>query len=1079
MFKIAGELTPTVFHIAARSVAAHALSIFGDHSDVMTTRTTGFAMLFASSIQEVMDMAVIAHATTLKSRIPFLHVFDGFRTSHEINIIETVADDVLREMIDLKAVEDLKDRALNPDNPFIRGTAMNPDVFFQSREAVNNYYLQLPDILKQTMDQFGHLTGRKYDPFDYFGHPEAERIIVAMGSGAGAIKEAVQYLNGDAEKVGFINVHLYRPFSMNDFISKVPKSVKSIAVLDRTKEPGSLGEPLYQDVVNVFNEVELEGTPPTIIGGRYGLSSKEFTPAMALGIFNELKKQKPTKHFTIGIFDDVTKISLDYDKSLTLEGHAFSGIFYGLGSDGTVSANKNSIKIIGESTDKYVQGYFVYDSKKAGAVTISHLRFDDQDIQSTYLIEQADFVACHQFVFLEKYDVLSKAKQKATFLLNAPYSATDVWDKLPKKVQKQIISKELEFYVINATKVAADLKLGKRINTILQTCFFVISGILPKVKAIDLIKKAIIKTYASKGEILLQRNFDAVDGASKKLQKVKYPKQVTSQTEMKSTVPDAAPDFVQQVLAKIMRGEGNELPVSAFPVDGTFPSGTSKWEKRNIADFVPVLDEELCTQCNKCLLICPHAAIRAKVVDKKWVENAPEGFKTMPPVGKEFDGENEVYTLQVAVEDCTGCDLCVEICPIESKVEENHKALNMVDRLHALENGIKNWDYFIGLPEIDRRRVNKTSVKGSQFLQPLFEFSGACSGCGETPYLKLLTQLYGDRLLIANATGCSSIYGGNLPTTPWTINRDGKGPAWSNSLFEDNAEFGLGMKLAVESKHINAKQALKHLAPIVSEGLTNEILQVDIKTEEGLIKLKNSIHSLNAKLKEIGSREALDLMSRSDNLIEKTVWIVGGDGWAYDIGFGGLDHVLASGIDINILVLDTEVYSNTGGQTSKATPPAASAKFSISGKTTPKKDLSMHAIGYGNVYVAQVALGAKDGQTVRAMNEAHNFPGPSIIIAYSNCIEHGYEMRDAVKHQDKAVKSGYWPLYRYNPNNEPGKRFILDSKEPSIDLEEYIYEESRYSKLIKQNSGKAKELLLLAKADIDNKWTRINSVRHL
>jgi pyruvate-ferredoxin/flavodoxin oxidoreductase len=1079
MFKIAGELNPTVFHIAARSVATHALSIFGDHSDVMSARMTGWAMLFGSSVQEAMDMSMVAHAATLRSRVPFLNIFDGFRTSHELSKIDVIPDEVIRKLINDKDVEAHRKRCLNPENPVIRGTAQNPDVFFQAREAANTYYQNLPTIVQEVMDELGELTGRHYNLFDYTGHPEAERVILLMGSGAGAVEEAVNKLVSKGEKIGFINIRLYRPFLTEAFFKALPDTVKKIAVLDRTKEAGSLGEPLYQDVVNAFMERRMNGNMPYIVGGRYGLSSKEFTPAMVKGIFDELKKEEPKNHFTIGINDDVTHTSLPYDPEFSVEKTTFNAMFYGLGSDGTVSANKNSIKIIGDTTDNFVQGYFVYDSKKAGALTTSHLRFGDHPIHSTYLISRANFIACHQYIFLENFDILKAANHGATFLLNSPYGPDEVWDKLPRKIQEEIVEKDIKFYVIDATKVAREAQMGTRLNTILQACFFSISGILPHDEAIKRIKDAIVKTYSHKGDAVIEKNFKAVDMAEANLFKVDYPNKITGDHDFTNPIHGDAPEFVEKVLGVIMEGKGDELPVSAFPVDGTFPTGTTQYEKRNIADMVPVWDEALCTQCNKCVLICPHACIRAKVFDKTELESAPDTFKTYPPIGKEFDKETEVYSLQVAVEDCTGCDLCVSVCPAVSKEDPNYKAINMMPKAPIKEAEIDNWEFFNNLPDIDRTRVRAAQVKGSQFLRPLFEFSGACSGCGETPYIKLITQLWGDNMLIANATGCSSIYGGNLPSTPYAKNEKGRGPTWSNSLFEDNAEFGLGMRLAANKKNELALSLLEGLKDQVGVELYEAIVSNTGKEDEEVQQQFKNIEMLREKLDKIDTKEAKELHYLADNLGMKSVWIVGGDGWAYDIGYGGLDHVMASGQDVNMMVLDTEVYSNTGGQTSKATPLGASAKFSIAGKKTPKKDLALQAIAYGNVYVAQIAAGAKDAHTVRSIKEAHDYPGPSLILAYSHCGEHGYDLKDGAAHQEKAVNSGYWPLFNFNPMKPVGKRFTLASKEPSIPLKDYVYEEARYTRIIKQNPELAETLLEEAQADVDKKWLRINTLRNL
>ena len=1079
MFKIAGELNATVFHIAARSVATHALSIFGDHSDVMAARSTGWAMLFSSSVQEAMDMALISHSATLKSRIPFIHAFDGFRTSHELSKVELIPDETIRAMIDDDLVEAHRKRALNPEHPVIRGTAQNPDVFFQAREAANVYYHKLPGIVKETMKEFGELTGRHYNLYDYYGHPEAERVVVLMGSGIGAVEETVNKLVSMGEKVGFIAVRMYRPFFTEDFLAVMPKSVMKIAVLDRTKEPGAIGEPLYQDVISAFVEARMNGNMPYVVGGRYGLSSKEFTPAMVNGIYDELKKPAPKNHFTIGIEDDVTHTSLKYDPTFEVEHHTFNAMFYGLGADGTVSANKNSIKIIGDTSDDFVQGYFVYDSKKAGTMTVSHLRFGAKPIHSTYLIGDADFIGCHQYIFLEKIDVLEKAKHGATFLLNSPYGPEEVWDRLPWKIQKEIIEKEIKFYVIDASKVAREVKLGTRINTILQACFFSISGLLPHDEAIKRIKNAIEKTYSHKGDAVVQMNFHAVDQSEANLFKVDYPKVVTSHLDLEDQIHGDAPEFVREVLGMIMAGRGDELPVSAFPVDGTFPTATTQYEKRNIADMVPVWDADLCTQCNKCVLICPHAAIRAKVIDKDALKDAPPTFKTIAPIGRDFDREKEVYSLQVAVEDCTGCDLCVHMCPAVSKEDPNYKAINMMPKAPIKEQEIANWDFFVHQPEIDRTRVNGAQVKGSQFLRPLFEFSGACSGCGETPYIKLVTQLYGENMLIANATGCSSIFGGNLPSTPYAQNEKGRGPAWSNSLFEDNAEFGMGLRLAANQKREMAFHLLEKLRNDIGDELYEALVNNTSKEEAAMQEQMRNVEKLREVLKGINKKEARDLSFLADNLVVKSVWIIGGDGWAYDIGYGGLDHVIASGEDVNILVLDTEVYSNTGGQNSKATPLGASAKFAISGKRKPKKDLALQAIAYGNVYVAQVAMGAKDAHSVRSIKEANDYPGPSVIIAYSHCGEHGYHLGDGADHQSNAVDSGYWPLFNFDPRKPVGKRFQMASKEPSIPLQDYIYKEARYTRIIKEHPDVAETLLHEAEEGVKAKWMRLETLRAL
>jgi pyruvate-ferredoxin/flavodoxin oxidoreductase len=1084
MYKIAGELTPAVFHIAARALATHALSIFGDHSDVMATRSTGFAQLFGNNPQEAMDMAMIATASSLKARIPFLNIFDGFRTSHELNKVEVIADEIIRQMIDEADVDRHRQRALNPSHPAIRGTAQNPDVFFQSREAANEYYQNAPTIVERMMQKFERLTGRSYKLFEYYGHAEAERIIIIMGSGAGPVHEIVDCLNNAGQKVGYVNVHLYRPFSVKHFVDVIPSTVSSIAVLDRCKEAGAIGEPLYMDVVNALNTAR-HNQMPVIIGGRYGLASKEFNAAMAQAVFDELAKEKPKNGFTVGIEDDVTFTSLDWDKGFSLEKqHSFRGLFFGLGADGTVSANKNTIKIVGEVTDDHVQGYFVYDSKKSGSLTVSHLRFSKKPIRSTYLINSANFIACHHFNYLKKYDVLKDAEGGATFLLNAPYTTEQVWYELPRKIQEEIIHKKLKFYVINASKVARDTGMGTRINSILQTCFFAISNVMPKEEAIQYIKSAIKKTYGHKGEEVVKKNFHAVDLTLENLFQVDYSAFEVGKKSIETSINGEAPDFVKNVLAKIIAGEGDELPVSAFPVDGTYPSGTTKWEKRNIADQVPVWDPDLCSQCGKCYFVCPHAAIRVKVYDREKLSDAPAFFKHHEPIGKEFFKDKEAYTLQVSVEDCTGCKLCTEVCPIESKTMPGHKAIDMQDILPLKEIEKKNWDFFLSLPDIDRTRVNKGTVKGSQLLEPLFEFSGACSGCGETPYLKLLTQLFGDRMIVANATGCSSIFGGNLPTTPWTTNREGCGPAWGNSLFEDNAEFGLGLKLATDKKRDMALRMLKELREDVGYHLTDAILETAAPnnrgdTETDLIQHRKKITELKRRLREIGSKDAWRLYQIADFLEKKSIWIIGGDGWAYDIGFGGLDHVLSTGENVNILVMDTEVYSNTGGQKSKASPIGASAKFSIKGKTTTKKDLAMQAIAHGDVFVAQIAMGANDVHALKTILEAEAYPGPSIIIAYSHCIAHGYDMCHGLDQQKLAVNTGYWPLFRYNPGNEKGKRFTIDCKPPSVQLNEFLYHENRFATIKNNFPEKADQFLTLANEGIKRHWEKIEALKAL
>ena len=953
MFKIAGELTSTVFHIAARTVAAHALSIFGDHSDVMAARATGFGMLASGSVQEVMDMALIAQAASLESRIPFLHFFDGFRTSHEVAKVEQLSQEDMRAMVDEELVRAHRMRALNPENPVIRGTAQNPDVYFQAREACNPYYLAAPTIVQNVMDKFARVVGRHYHLFDYVGALDAERIIIMMGSGAEVAHEAVEALNAAGEKVGLLKVRLYRPFPVEGFVAALPAGVKSIAVLDRTKEPGATGEPLYCDVITALAEM---GVSKKVIGGRYGLASKEFTPAMVKGVFDELAKPAPKNHFTIGIHDDVTHTSLSFDPEFSSEVKGtVRALFYGLGADGTVGANKNSIKIIGEETDNFAQGYFVYDSKKSGAITVSHLRFGPKPLRSSYLITKASFVACHQFSFLERIDMLRSAENGATFLLNSPFGPDEVWDKLPRTVQQQIIAKNLKFYVIDGYEVAKQTGMGGRINTIMQTCFFAISGVLPREEAIAAIKQAIKKTYGKRGEIVVQKNYAAVDEALSHLHEVAVPDKITAVFDIRPAVPAAAPEFVQKVTARIVEGNGDALPVSAMPIDGTFPSATAQWEKRNIALEIPEWDEELCIQCGKCVLVCPHSVIRAKVYDAQYLEGAPPTFKAVPARWK--DMKDRKYTLQVAPEDCTGCTLCVQVCPAKSKSEVKHRAINMVAQPPLREPEAANWDFFLKIPETDRKALSMSQVKDVQLLRPLFEFSGACSGCGETPYVKLMTQLFGDRMLIGNATGCSSIYGGNLPTTPYCTNEDGRGPSWSNSLFEDNAEFGLGMRLAIDKQAEYARELVWRLGFLVGEDLAQAILGADQKTEQGIFAQRERVRLLKEKLAGADTPEARDLLSLADALVKKSVWIVGGDGWAYDIGYGGLDHVLASGRNVNVLVLDTEVYSNTGGQASKATPRGAVAKFAAGGKPVGKKDLALMAMSYGSVYVAKVAMG--------------------------------------------------------------------------------------------------------------------------
>ena len=1042
LYKIAGELTPFCMHVTARTLATHALSIFGDHSDVMACRQTGFALLCSGSVQEAHDLALVAHAATLRARVPFLHFFDGFRTSHELAKIEKLEDDDLRALIDDALIAEHRKRALSPDHPVLRGTAQNPDVFFQAREAANGFYEATPAIVQRTMDALAARVGRSYRLFDYHGAPDAERVIIAMGSGAEVAHEAVDWLNARGHKVGILKVRLYRPFSIADFIQALPRSVKRLAVLDRTKEPGAVGEPLYQDVVAALSEAGREGID--VIGGIYGLSSKEFTPAMVIGIFDELSREQRKRHFTVGIVDDVTHRSLSYDLALDIEpDDVVRCLFFGLGADGTVGANKNSIKIIGEETDNFAQGYFVYDSKKSGAGTVSHLRFGPRPLRSSYLIKHASFIGCHQYGFVGKFDLLEQAAQGAVFLLNSPFDKDQVWAQLPLEVQTQILEKQLRFFVIDALKVANATGMKARINTVMQTCFFAISGVLPRDEAIAAIKKGIKKSYSRKGEAVVQRNYEAVDQTLASLFQVEVPAAATSLRRMPPMVADAAPDFVKRVTAVMLANQGDLLPVSAFPVDGTWPTGTSRWEKRNIATEIPVWDTALCIQCNKCAMVCPHAAIRAKVFEPGGLRAAPATFKSVDYKGNEWKGQT--YSLQVAPEDCTGCSLCVAVCPAQDKLNPKHKALDMVPQPALREQERTNYEFFLQLPEADRTKV-RLDVKGAQFLQPLFEFSGACAGCGETPYIKLLTQLFGDRALIANATGCSSIFGGNLPTTPYCTDNNGRGPAWANSLFEDNAEFGLGYRLAIDKHTEQARALLQRCAWQLSGQLVNELLAADQSTEAGIAAQRARVVALRLELANLGSDDSRRLLALSEYLVTKSVWIVGGDGWAYDIGYGGLDHVLSLGRKVNILVLDTEVYSNTGGQASKATPLGASARFAVAGKARPKKDLGMLAMSWGNVYVARVAFGAKDAQTVKAFREAEAFPGTSIIIAYSHCIAHGYDLANGLDQQALAVETGYWPLYRYDPRrSEKGEsRFKLDSAQPKGDLAAFMHNETRF-----------------------------------
>ncbi|GAB4524800.1 MAG: pyruvate:ferredoxin (flavodoxin) oxidoreductase [Anaerolineae bacterium] len=1070
MYKIAGELTSAVFHVAARSLAAQGLSIFGDHSDVMAARATGWAMLASASVQEAHDFALIAQAATLQARVPFLHFFDGFRTSHEVSKIELLEDADFRAMIDDRLIAEHRQRGLSPDHPFIRGTAQNPDVYFQARETVNPYYDVCPSIVQETMNAFAGLTGRQYQLYEYYGAPDAKRVIVIMGSGCETAHETVDYLNAHGENVGVLKVRLFRPLDMQAFCAAFPSTVERIAVLDRTKEPGSAGDPLYLDTLTAIYEEWPHGNAlPLIVGGRYGLSSKEFTPAMVKAVFDNLAQHRPKNHFTVGIVDDVTHTSLDIDPEFAIEADDVTrAVFYGLGSDGTVGANKNTIKIIGENTPNYAQGYFVYDSKKSGSMTISHLRFGKRPIRSTYLIDHANFVACHQPAFLEKYDVLKLAAPGGVFLLNTVYGPDDIWNHLPCEIQQEIIEKNLKFYVINAYRVAKETGMGGRINTIMQTCFFAISGVLPADEAIAEIKYSIRKAYGKKGEDVVEKNLEAVDATLAHLHRVTVPATITSTVSIDLPVPPQAPAFVRNVLGPMIAQQGDLLPVSALPVDGTYPSGTTQWEKRNLAQEIPVWDADICIQCGKCAMVCPHAAIRIKAYEPAVLEGAPATFKSA--ASRDWDGLQ--YTIQVAPEDCTGCTLCMEVCPVKNKLIEGAKALNMAAQPPLREPERDNWNFFLQIPELDRREIKNSAIRQQQVQQPLFEFSGACAGCGETPYLKLISQLYGDRSVIANATGCSSIFGGNLPTTPWTKNNEGRGPAWANSLFEDNAEFGLGMRVALDQQRELAINLVRSLVDDLGAELVESLIDADQSDEAGIQEQRERVQVLKQKLAALESPLAVQLLTLADALVKKTVWIVGGDGWAYDIGFGGLDHVLASGRNVNILVMDTEVYSNTGGQASKSTPKGAVAKFASGGKPRGKKDLGMMAMTYRNVYVARIAMGAKDEQALRAILEAEAYDGPSLIIAYSHCIAHGIDMSMGLADQKAAVDSGEWILYRYHPEraNNGQNPLTLDSRAPKRPLLDYLHMENRFRMLERIDPEMAVTLFEQAQNDVHETW---------
>ncbi|TWT79410.1 Pyruvate-flavodoxin oxidoreductase [Planctomycetes bacterium CA13] len=1074
MFKIAGELTSAVIHVAARSLATHALSIFGDHSDVMSVRSTGFALLSSASVQEAHDFAMISQSATLRARVPFLHFFDGFRTSHEVNKIEPLSDDDIRSLLDMESVWAHRNRSLDPDRPVLRGTAQNPDVFFQAREAANPFYDAACDIVQQEMDRFAERTGRQYKLFEYVGAPDADRVIVMMGSGIGAAEEAVEAMNQAGEKVGLLKVRLFRPFDVTRFLAEFPKTTRRVVVLDRTKEPGAIGEPLYQDVITAIAEgwdPQAERTP-LVTGGRYGLGSKEFTPAMVIAVLDHLATDNPKRHFTIGIHDDVSLTSLPWDEERFNEPDDVTrAVFYGLGSDGTVGANKNSVKIVGENTPLYAQGYFVYDSRKAGSTTVSHLRFSPRPINSTYLIRKASFVACHQFELLRRMDVLETAEPNGTFLLNSPFSADEVWDHLPVEMQKQILDKNLDFYVIDAAKIARDVNMAGRINVVMQTCFFALAKVLPIDEAIEQIKTAIEKTYGKRGPAVVEKNLNAVSASVAALQQVTVPASTEGDQHMLQPVPDFAPDFVKRVTGMIISGKGDLLPVSAFPVDGTFPTGTATYEKRNIADMIPVWDPDICIECGLCALVCPHAAIRTKRFDAAELANAPENF--LARLSKPNSEPQTALTVQVTPEDCTGCGVCVNVCPAKSKEVVKHKSIDMMPKADHFDVEKERYEFFATIPDVDRSTVKSNTVKGSQLMLPLFEFSGACAGCGETPYLKLLSQLFGDRMVVANATGCSSIYGGNLPTTPWSTNAEGRGPAWSNSLFEDNAEFGLGIRLAIDGKRDRANHLLSELSEEIGLELATEFLYATQNNEQDILSQRGRIARLKEVLRSVDDPDARELERIADSLVDRSMWIIGGDGWAYDIDFGGVDHVLSTGRNVNLLVLDTGVYSNTGGQASKATPRAATAKFAAFGREAHRKDMGQMAIAYGSVYVAQIAMGANPAQAIKAFHEAESFPGPSLILAYSHCIAHGIDMTSAMSHQKDLVKSGFWPLYRYDPRNaRKGEHpFRLDSKKPSIPFKEVAMKEARFAMLARSKPDRARELMKLAQRDIDETYS--------